>query len=743
MTIEKRTDRPRQIAAAGLLAVFLFVLVALPASASVNALRNAFNPRGFFVTLKDDPDHPQWLRSPFNTGFYRAGEGGQGNGGGNGSNEEKDDLGHSNVTYSGGEEYGIDYIDASDVDTIYSTYDHNPTPGKNFMIGYFKDEQAAQLEAIPDFTQYIGTPGRGSATVTDPSGGRWWNIPIKLTLGEEHEDGSRDAMMPGTLYEFAFLRGSQANNGTTCVLMPGDEPGTYKGYLYNPNTFTEEERAIYEEHKYDEYEFITAILPEGSSSDATVDHTIESVPMRYRIQTYADLKSWNEAPEKKEADELLASVTEADYASGKYVRENVTALQNTLDDLNKEAEEEVRYQLQKDAEWTIQQMLEDLKAALETAKQPKPVVNFDKYNTALTNAETLYNEVKDKTGTEVGQYRKEPVDALKAAIDHAKSTISGTSTQLQVDAETAALDEATMNALDALVTPPDEIVYMDAATGIMVMASRSSLPESARLAVREVVSGSAEYNEMVARVSPKPDAVAIYRIVFFDGQDVVDPTAPVTVQIPIQDQFDQTAPQVYYLDDAASPGQVLDATSPEGYRIFTTQQLGTFALAGQKQNTPEQPTQTPTQAPTRSPTQAPTQSPTQAPTQSPTQAPTRAPTNAQNPTHSTTRSTTRATQRTTRILRTTRDNRNNVTQNEITSTSVRRTQAAQPTTMTTTSPPSTTANDTSDLEQDADQHTLLFIALAVAAVGIGTGAYQLVKDQRENKNDDNSEDMQL
>ena len=747
MTRTKTMTKRRQITAGGLATVFLFLLVALPVSASVNALRNAFNPRGFFVTFKSAPDNPQWLRSPFNTGFYRAGEGGQGGGGGgggNGSNEEKDDLGHSNITYTGSEE-GIDFVDAADVDTIYSTYDHNPTPGKDFMIGYFKDEQSKQLEPIPDFTQYIGTPGRGSATVTDPSGGRWWNVPVKLTLGNENENGERDAMMPGTLYEFAYLRGNQANNGTTCVLMPGDEPGTYKGYLYNPSTFTDEEREVYEAHKYDEYEFITAIYPEGTSSDSTVDHTIESVPMRYRIQTYADLKTWTEAPEKQEAETFLASVTEADYATGKYDRDNVAALQNTLNDLQQEADESVKYQLQKDAEFSIQQMLEDLKTALEKAKTNDPKVNFTNYNTALSGAEAIYNDLKDKTGTEVDQYLPGPVEALKQQIDHAKSTINDSSTQVQVDTETDALNEASQNALDAVVRP-DEIIFTDAATGIIVTAPYSALPSGVRLAVREVVSGTTEYDEMVARVSPEPDAVAIYRIVFFDGEDVVQPSAPVTIQIPLQDAFESTAPQVYYLDDAATAGQMVDAASPAGYRIFSTQQMGTFVLAGQKQNEPEEPTQP------QDPTEPPTQSPTQAPTQSPTEAPTNAPpvtndngqnaqpsgrTTTQPPVHRTTTTTLRATQRTTRILRTTRDNKNTQNrQNEITSTSVLRTQAVQPTTMTTTAAPTTQPEDTSDLEKPANKRTLLALALGIAAVGIGIGVFQFLKDKKENDEDD-------
>lgn len=719
-----RTQTKSRVTSVALMAILLFMVVAIPASAGVNALRNAFNPRGFFVTLKST-DQPEWLRSSFVTGFYRAGEGGQGGGGGNGGNSDKDDLGHSNVQYVE-EEVGLDYIDAADVDTIYSTYDHNPTPGKDFMIGYYKDEQADQLHTIPDFTKYIGTPGRGSATVPDPSGGQWWNIPIRLDLGEVHEDGSVDAMAPGTLYEFAFLRGSRANNGTSCVLMPGEAEGTYKGYITFSGTVSEEEQRIYDEHKYDEYEFITNILPEGTSSDITVDHTIESVPMRYRIQTFADLKHWNQSAEYKDAERLLAAVTEADYANGTYLRENIAALRDTLAQLNEEAETSVKYQLQKDAEWTIQQMIEDLKKALELAYSNNPSANFEAYNKALADAEQTYNDVKDNVGTQINQYRAEPVNALKAAIDHAKSTISGTSSQTQVDAETAALNQARMNALDALITPAERI-YEDSATGIIVTAPYSALPDTAQLAVREVVSTSTEYSNYVSRISPKPDAAVIYRIVFFDGTEVVAPTQPVKIQIPLQNTLEQTAPAVYYLDDTSAPGQNMNATAPQGYRIFTTSQMGTFAVAGQKQSTPQE--LTPQVIP---PQDQPQQQQNQTPQQN----------QNSNPVHTTTRTTTRrVTQPTTRIIRTTRDPNNDQNKkNEVSSTSVLQTQAVQPTTMTTTAPAPTTANDTSDLEQDANPNTMLYIALGIAGAGLGTLGFQLVRDGKlKGKDDDDAQ----
>ena len=736
----------RRATGIALAAILLLLTVAVPVSASVQELQNAFNPRGFFVTLKSS-DQPEWLRSSFASGYYRSGDGGGGNGTGNGGKEGKDELGHSNITYIDGE-VGLDYVDAADVDTIYSTYDHNPTPGKDFMIGYYKDEQAASLKAIPNFTGFIGTPGRGSSSVPDPSGGQWWNVPIRLSLGEKQEDGSRDALEPGTLYEFAYLRGNQANNGTTCVLMPGEEEGTYKGYIHTP--FTEEERAIYEAHKYDEYEFITGI--EGDSSDKTIDHKVQSVPMRYRIQTFADMTGWTDSKEYQEAEQFLAEVTEADYDSGRYVRENVTVLSETISQLNEEAETSVKYQLQKDAEWTIQQMIEDLKKSLETARAPRPTVDFEDYNTALSGAESTYESLQSQIGTQVGQYLAGPVEALKTEIDHAKSTISGTSSQEQVDTETAALNRARIEALDGLIVP-DERQFQDSATGIIVTAPLSALPETAQLAVREVVNSTSEYSGYVSRISPTPDVAVIYRIVFYDGTDVVQPTQPVTVQIPLLDSFEQTAPSVFFLEEAGGEGQAVNAATPAGYRVFSTSQMGTFAVAGQRQNEPEAPAQpseepvTPTEKPTSPEEPAP---PPEAPAQ-PSEAP--APSaesparprekSTRPPVHSTIRTTTGTiSQKTTRILRTTRDPNNDQNQkNEVTSTTVLQTQAVQPTTMMTTTTAPTTAKDTSDLEQDANPNTLLYIALGIAGVGLGTLGYQLVKDGKLKDEEDN--DAQL
>ena len=72
---------------------------------------------------------------------------------------------------------------------------------------------------ISNFTDYIQTPARRGDKV-DPSGnGTCWVFPIE---GFE--------LKPGSLYEFGFLRGMQANNGITLVLAKNDK-GDYTGYI--------------------------------------------------------------------------------------------------------------------------------------------------------------------------------------------------------------------------------------------------------------------------------------------------------------------------------------------------------------------------------------------------------------------------------------------------------------------------------------------------------------------------------
>ncbi|MBQ1369841.1 MAG: hypothetical protein IIY38_01780 [Clostridia bacterium] len=55
-------------------------------------------------------------------------------------------------------------------------------------------------------------------------------------------------------------------------------------------------------------------------------------------------------------------------------------------------------------------------------------------------------------------------------------------------------------------------------------------------------------------------------------------------------------------------------------------------------------------------------------------------------------------------------------------------------TPTTTTAP-TTAQDTSDLEQDANQNTLLYIALGVATVGVGAAGVEFYRDRGGRKDD--------
>ena len=534
-----------RIIASMMVLAMLLTVFCLPAFAAVQTFSQAFNPRGFFLTTTDGGS--SWLRSPFRTGYYTGG-GAVG----------RDELGHSAIEYTG-VDAGLDYISADDIDTIYAITDNNPTPGYKYILGYQKNASAASLSAVPGFSDMIDLPSRRG--VVDPAGGAWWSIPIKLDAA------------PGTHYEFAFQRGMQANNGTTCVLAPGSEQGKYLGYISGPSS-DPDLQAIFDAHKYDEYEFITAI--EGNAGDKESDHTITTVPMRYRVQTYADTTSWTEGSQK--ARDFLASVTEADINSGKYDRTAIDALRAAIESGDTDCAQggSVSKKLQKDAEADIQARLKELQQLMRTSQGQSADVDFSKYQTVLQEAKELYERTRCNTGTGEGQYGEEQVEALANEIRIAESSVTENSEQVQVDQETVNLENAILSVRLSRIAENDRIFY-DKATGIYVSVPVNALPDNVTLVVSQYVSGSTDYDSALARVnSSQKDKAAIYRILFFDGTNVVQPTEPVTVQIPLPDGRKGTG--LFYLDDSGSAGAAAASMSVSGYQLFTTQTLGTYVL---------------------------------------------------------------------------------------------------------------------------------------------------------------------
>lgn len=204
---------------------------------------------------------------------------------------------------------------------------------------------------IPDFTDYVKTPATRGDKV-DPSGeGTCWVFKIE---GFELE--------PGCKYEFGFQRGMQANNGITLVLAE-DKKGNAIGYIQQTDAgLTSAEKAKYKSERYDEYEFISSWYKNEDGEG----YTVNRVPMRFSVQTYADLSKWEKAADKAQA--FLDSVTDKDLKTGKYKRSNIEQLRILLKDLNRKAEEEVKLMMQSQADAEINSMVNDLEDMLEKAK---------------------------------------------------------------------------------------------------------------------------------------------------------------------------------------------------------------------------------------------------------------------------------------------------------------------------------------------------------------------------------------
>lgn len=161
--------------------------------------------------------------------------------------------------------------------TFYAYVDRNPEFAEGY-IALYKDGEKV------DLTGKTGTPVR-TYEIKDPSGQSYrWQIPITLTL----EEGCR--------YEFAFLRGIKAHNGVTGVI---DEEGT--GYLKEPFS-SEEEKAWYEAHKNDEYQYreylYSTYIPSEEASEPPYMRMDMNDPnptagtfheMRFRFSTTGDV----------------------------------------------------------------------------------------------------------------------------------------------------------------------------------------------------------------------------------------------------------------------------------------------------------------------------------------------------------------------------------------------------------------------------------------------------------------------
>ena len=500
--------------------------------------KNPFTPRGYLV---DTEKGQHWLSSTYdNSGFY--------------------------VRYSGVRN-GVDYLEAKKSDgsnyTFYAMTDRNPWPKDSSRVGYGQKFLFAYKNGrrISDFNDYVQTPATRGDKV-DPSGqGTCYVFKIE---GFELE--------PGCLYEFGFLRGMQANNGITLVLAE-DKNGNPIGYIQETDEgLTSEERSKYMDERYDEYEFISSWYKNENGSG----YTVNTVPMRFTLQTYADMTEWEKAADKAQA--WLDSVTEKDFTSGKYKRSNVEQLRILLTSLNTKAKDEVRFKLQPAANASIKSMKNELNAMLQKAQSDKPEpADISSLEEKLKEAKALYAKTSVNVGIDIGQYGQIEVEKLKEEIDKA-SKMDKYYPQNVLNEEVEALDYAMTEVLASKVME-EMLVFYDKVTGIYVVAPVDSLPEDAKLFVRVMGTETDDYKSMEDNLSEKETEAVYYRIQFYQGDRKIQPTKNVEVQMPVPDIISEKGSTVYSAD-AKGNLRKMNSAKANGMHFFRTEKLSAFVLAG-------------------------------------------------------------------------------------------------------------------------------------------------------------------
>lgn len=500
--------------------------------------RNPFTPRGYLV----DTDNGQhWLSNMYNNSG-------------------------SVIKYSGVRN-GVDYLEAKKSDgsnyTFYAMTDRNPYSDKKDWVAYGKKYMFAYKDGvrISNFTDYIQTPARRGDKV-DPSGnGTCWVFPIE---GFE--------LKPGSLYEFGFLRGMQANNGITLVLAKNDK-GDYTGYIQQTSSgLTSEEKARYNSEKDKEYEFISS----WKKKDNNGGFTVNTVPMRFSVQTYADISKWKEA--SKNAHEFLDSVTDKDFREGKYKRQNIKNLTALLEEYDRTAKKEVRKMLQSAADRKMKSMIGELNAMLEKAKSDKPQpADMSKLEKTLAEAKKLYEKTSVNVGNDVGQYGRIEVENLGEEIKKAEK-LDKYNTQNEINSQVSALEDA-MTDVRASRVMKDQIPFYDKVTGIYVVAPADSLPENTKMIVRVMGRETDEYAAARKHLSKSEQKAVYYAMAFYDGDQKIDPDESVRVEMPVSDDIRESTSRVYSVSSGGSLKKI-ETASANGTKIFKTEKLGDFVMAG-------------------------------------------------------------------------------------------------------------------------------------------------------------------
>ena len=431
---------------------------------------------------------------------------------------------------------------------MYAFTDRNPQVYQ-YLIA-FKNGQP-----IPNFSSYAGAPGRLSAE-TDLGSGAGWAIPIN---GFEFE--------PGCYYEFAFQRGLQAKNGITLVF---SEDG--KGYIQYIET--PEEKQKYEKDKYQEFQFISSywVVKDPQTGDYKYDFHL--VPMRFSVQTFADLTTWEKG--KQEAEQFISSITPKDISSGKYNEENINDLKLTMLSLEKEAETLIKKQLQPKAEGNMQLMLLELKTALKKAQLPgSATADLDTLRTLLKEANMLYQTASTNLGTEIGQYGKAETLALKEAIDSA-SALSKKDGQSVINEAASNLEEA-MTRVYASVVREDSIILFDRASGVKAVIPRGAAPDDIVMYV-QTLSVSDDTYKTLQNAFGQETQIAVYNIKLYSHDLKVQPAREIELQIPVLSGTTPRASLVYTVGDDLTTNQTKSAET-DGYKILSVNRTGMFTVA--------------------------------------------------------------------------------------------------------------------------------------------------------------------
>lgn len=484
--------------------------------------KNPFTPRGYMLEVEGTA---YWLSSSF-------------------------DNSGTTVRYTG-RKNGLDYVDADKAGTLYALTDRNPTPGKQYLCAYENGSQVA------DFSSYIGTPTNASIATSGNSSG--WKIPI---------EGFR--LKKGTRYEFAFLRGMQAHNGITLVFSPDG-----KGYIKDPST--QEEIDKYNEDRNKEYEFLVS-YKKDTDPETNENHyfNFHTVPMRFTVQTYADLSEWEAAADQ--AQQFMDSITEEQLKEGMYRRSNIKELSGLLNSLNQKAKDTVRLKLQQDADPMIEEMCAELERMIEKVKQDKPEESdIEQLLERIAEAEELYQKASINTGTDVGQYGRVEVKKLKEEIRQAKK-LDRFSPQDEIDAETEALEQA-MIEVKASKVQKDQLVFYDKVTGIYVISPIDALPENAELFVRRMGKEDDDYQTAAEHLSEEETESVFYRIQFYQEGVKIQPSRDVEVQMPIDDAISAKNCAVYSVGDHGNLKK-MECVKANGTQIFKTDTLTAFLMAG-------------------------------------------------------------------------------------------------------------------------------------------------------------------